>query len=303
MSGIAMNNLRQLDLNLLRTLDVLLAEHNVTRAAQRLHLAQPSVSVQLARLRTVFDDPLLLPGPRGMRPTAKADALREPLRQALAALAQAVSPVTPFDPGKADNTWRIAATDYSEATIVLPTLGKLRSTAPGTRLAVVSLPPATVAKQAEQGEIDLAFHTSEDAPPGLRRRALFTEHYVLAGRTDHPRLKRKPTKAEFCQLEHVITSTAGGAFHGVTDDALARVGLMRRVVLSVPHFTFVRTVVESTDLVAMLPERIVRGIDALRVVEPPVDVPGFEMTMLWHERSHRDPAHRWLRECIANACR
>jgi DNA-binding transcriptional LysR family regulator len=167
----------------------------------------------------------------------------------------------------------------------------------------VSLAPATVAKQAEQGEIDLAFHTSEDAPPGLHRRALFTEHYVLAGRRDHPRLKRKPTKGEFCRLEHVITSTAGGAFHGVTDDALAQVGLMRRVVLSVPHFTCVRTVVESTDLVAMLPERIVRGIDALRVVEPPVDVPGFEMTMLWHERSHRDPAHRWLRECIANACR
>ena len=82
-SGIAMNNLRRLDINLLLTLDVLLAEHNVTRAAQRLNLSQPSVSVHLAKLRDIFADPLLLPGPRGMRPTARADELREPLREAL----------------------------------------------------------------------------------------------------------------------------------------------------------------------------------------------------------------------------
>ena len=91
-------SLRRLDLNLLVTLDVLLSEHNVTRAAERLHLSQPSVSVHLARLRDHFGDPLLLPGPRGMRPTARAEALREPLREALAALAQAVSADTPFDP-------------------------------------------------------------------------------------------------------------------------------------------------------------------------------------------------------------
>src|ERR1700710_2208127 len=102
MLGIAMNNFRQLDLNLLRTLDVLLAEHNVTRAAQRLHLAQPSVSVQLARLRTVFDDPLLLPGPRGIRPTAKADALREPLRQGGAARAPAGAAGAPRAPRSTD---------------------------------------------------------------------------------------------------------------------------------------------------------------------------------------------------------
>lgn len=97
-----MNNvLRRLDLNLLVTLDALLAEHNVTRAAERLHLSQPSVSVQLAKLREIFGDPLFLPGPRGMRPTARADELREPLRQALDALIQAVSPSRPFDPAQA----------------------------------------------------------------------------------------------------------------------------------------------------------------------------------------------------------
>ncbi|MGF6778587.1 LysR family transcriptional regulator [Paraburkholderia sp. GAS334] len=296
-----MNNLRRLDLNLLVTLDVLLSEHNVTRAAQRLNFSQPSVSVHLARLRDIFGDPLLLPGPRGMRPTARADELREPLRQALDALERAVSPASPFDPAEASHTWRVAAADYGESTIVLPALIGLRSAAPGARLAVLELVPSRIARQAEQGEIDLAFHTSEGAPSGLRRRALFTERYVLAGRAGHPRLKRRPTLSQFCELDHVIVSTDGGGFSGITDEVLSEAGLTRRVVLSVPHFLFMMSVLASTDLVAMVPSRLVRDTSMLRVVEPPVEVPGYEMAMLWHERSHRDPAHQWLREYIADS--
>ncbi|PWY51461.1 LysR family transcriptional regulator [Pseudomonas sp. RW409] len=293
-----MNNLRRLDINLLLTLDVLLAEHNVTRAAQRLNLSQPSVSVHLAKLREIFGDPLLLPGPRGMRPTARADELREPLRRALEALELAVSPASPFDPGAAANTWSVSASDYGESTVILPALAGLRAAAPGTRLAVLELEPGRLVRQAEQGSIDLALHTSEDSPPGLRRRVLFSERYVLVGRAGHPRLQRRPSLAQFGKLEHVVVSPDGGGFHGVTDSALGEVGLTRRVVLSVPHFLFVLSVLASTDLVAMLPSRLVRDNPALKVVEPPLEVPGYEMAMLWHERCHRDPAHQWLREFI-----
>ncbi|EIM16900.1 LysR family transcriptional regulator [Pseudomonas chlororaphis] len=293
-----MNNLRRLDINLLLTLDVLLAEHNVTRAAQRLNLSQPSVSVHLAKLREIFGDPLLLPGPRGMRPTARADELREPLRRALEALELAVAPASPFDPGAAANTWSVSASDYGESTVILPALAGLRAAAPGTRLAVLELEPGRLVRQAEQGRIDLALHTSEDSPPGLRRRVLFSERYVLVGRAGHPRLQRRPSLAQFGKLEHVVVSPDGGGFHGVTDSALGEVGLTRRVVLSVPHFLFVLSALASTDLVAMLPSRLVRDNPALKVVEPPLEVPGYEMTMLWHERCHRDPAHQWLREFI-----
>ncbi|CAI8799143.1 LysR family transcriptional regulator [Pseudomonas chlororaphis] len=293
-----MNNLRRLDINLLLTLDVLLAEHNVTRAAQRLNLSQPSVSVHLAKLREIFCDPLLLPGPRGMRPTARADELREPLRRALEALELAVSPASPFDPGAAANTWSVSASDYGESTVILPALAGLRAAAPGTRLAVLELEPGRLVQQAEQGRIDLALHTSEDSPPGLRRRVLFSERYVLVGRAGHPRLQRRPSLAQFGKLEHVVVSPDGGGFHGVTDSALGEVGLTRRVVLSVPHFLFVLSALASTDLVAMLPARLVRDNPALKVVEPPLEVPGYEMAMLWHERCHRDPAHQWLREFI-----
>ena len=296
-----MHNLRRLDLNLLVTLDVLLAELNVTRAAERLNFSQPAVSVHLAKLRELLGDPLLLPGPRGMRPTTRAQALREPLREALEALERAVAPSSPFDPAAAQHSWRVAATDYGESTIALPALRALRAAAPHTRLAIVELVPPRIAKAAEQGEIDLAFHITSDAPEGLRQRVLFKERYVLAGREGHPRLKRRPGVKQFCALEHVIVSPDGGGFRGVTDEALAETGLARRVVLSVPHFLFVMSALAQTDLVAMLPWRLVRDNAALKVVEAPVEVPGYEMCMLWHERVHRDPAHQWLREQIAAA--
>lgn len=291
--------MRRLDLNLLVTLDALLAEHNVTRAAERLHLSQPAVSVQLARLREVFGDPLLLPGPRGMRPTARADELRLPLREALAALGKAVAPPGPFDPATASHTWRVAASDYGESTIVLPALGALRRAAPHSRMAILGLVPASLARQAELGEIDLAFHIAAEAPAHLRRRPLFTERYVLAGRHDHPGLQHAPTLEQFCQMEHVVVSPDGGGFHTPTDSVLAERGLERKVALSVPHFLFLVAVLASTDMVALVPSRLARAHPGLRVVEPPLEVPGFEMLMLWHERVHRDPGHQWLRELVA----
>ncbi len=154
--------------------------HNVTRAAERLHLSQSSVSVHLAKLRAALDDPLLLlllllPGPRGMRPTARAEALRAPLRQALEALQRAVAAKAPFVPAQAGNRWRVAATDYGESTILLPALAALRSAAPGTRLPVLEMAPLQIARQAERGQIDLVLHTRDGAPPNLRQRTLFAE--------------------------------------------------------------------------------------------------------------------------------
>jgi len=293
--------LRRLDLNLLLTLDVLLEERNVTRAAVRLHLSQPAVSVQLGRLRDLLGDPLLLPGPRGMRPTARADAVRTPLRQALEALQQALAPADPFDPAGATHTWQVAASDYGASTIVLPALAGLRAAAPGTRLAVLGVAPGAIARQAEQGAIDLAFHIADEAPEGMRRRVLFSERYLLAGRADHPRLRTPPTLAQFRALEHVIMSPEGGGFQGGTDSALARLDLTRRVVLSVQSFLLLTSVLARTDLVALLPSRLLADAPGLRAVEPPLEVPGFEMLMLWPERVHRDPAHKWLRDHLAAA--
>lgn len=116
-----------------------------------------------------------------MQPTARADELRQPLRAALAALEQAVAPVSPFDPATAAETWRVAATDYMASAILLPMLAGLRQASPGSRLAVFELQPARLEQQAASDTVDLFFHTREGAPPGLHQRLLFRERYVLAG--------------------------------------------------------------------------------------------------------------------------
>ena len=277
--------LRRIDLNLLVTLDTLLRERHVTRTAQLLNLAQPTVSMQLARLRELLDDPLLLPGPQGMQPTARAEQLRIPLHDALHALSQAVAPPEPFDPATAHHTWRLLATDYTLMTVLQPIL------------------PPLLSQRARQDDFDLAFHITAEAPPHLRRRSLFHERYVLAARAGHPVLKRRPTLARFCRLEHAIVSHDGGGFQGATDRALAAVGLQRNVVLSVPHFLSLLHVLASTDLVAMVPERLGGNHPGIGMVSAPLEIPGFEMLMLWPERLHRDPAHQWLRSLVSERFR
>lgn len=292
------NSLCRLDLNLLVTLDALLVELNVTRAARRLNLAQPTVSLQLGRLRQLLDDPLLLPGPRGMRPTARAAALREPLRQALAALDEALAPAAPFQPARAERTWRIAASDHSATTLLTPLLADLRQQAPGIRLALLDKKPALLAEQLEGDRLDLALDVADTAAAGLRQRLLFTEHYLLAGRRGHPALQQPVSLETFCQLDQALVSPSGGGFASVTDRLLAEQGRERRVVLSVPHFATLASVLLVSDLVALLPAQIALNHPGLQVQPPPLAIPGFDMLLLWPERLHRDPAHAWLRERI-----
>lgn len=292
------NSLRRLDLNLLVTLDALLVELNVTRAARRLNLAQPTVSLQLGRLRQLLDDPLLLPGPRGMRPTARAAALREPLRQALAALDEALAPAAPFEPARAERIWRIAASDHSATTLLTPLLADLRQQAPGIRLALLDKKPALLADQLEGDHLDLALDVADTAAAGLRQRLLFTEHYLLAGRRGHPALQQPVSLETFCQLDQALVSPSGGGFASVTDRLLAEQGRERRVVLSVPHFATLASVLLVSDLVALLPAQIALNHPGLQVQPPPLAIPGFDMLLLWPERLHRDPAHAWLRERI-----
>jgi DNA-binding transcriptional LysR family regulator len=294
------NILRRLDLNLLLTLDVLLAELNVTRAARVLNLSQPTVSLQLGRLREMLADPLLLPGPRGMLPTERARELRKPLSEALAALNSALSPADAFDPGSSNQTWKVAASDYATTALVWPSLRRIRSIAPQTRLALLNKHPLDLASDLEGGRLDLALHIRDEAPPTLRQRSLVHERYVLAGRHGHPAFQSKLTLKAFCALEHAIMSPNGAGFTGTTDQALAIKGLQRQVVLSVPNFNSLISALTHSDLVAVVPQRMVQDEAALHVQDPPLVIPGFEMLMLWPERLHRDPAHMWLRDLIAS---
>ncbi|HEY6641850.1 LysR family transcriptional regulator [Povalibacter sp.] len=296
-----MDNLSQIDLNLLVTLETLLTERSVTRAAQRLHLSQPSVSVQLRKLREIFSDPLLLSsqGRGGMLPTTRAQALLPAVRSALDEIRRVVAPSAPFDPQTSQVTWQIAAADYAEYAIVLPLLTTLRRMAPGMRVSLRHAGHAQIYRQLESGAIDLALLAMDTAPDHLHRRVLYKEDYVLIARKKHPALKRKLTLDTFTKLEYIVVSPEGGGFKGVTDTMLESRGRKREVMLSTQHFLLVPEVVGQTDLVAVAPSRLVNNrADRLQILAPPLRIPSYEMGMIWHDRSHTDPAHAWLREQI-----
>lgn len=290
---------KRLDLNLLMTLEALLQERNVTKAARRLHLSQPAVSAQLSRLRVLFGDPLLLPAQRGMTPTAKAIELLGPLRDSLDHIRETIASNEHFDPVKARLDVVIACTDYLQVALVQPLALALRRDAPGMRVAVRHLDIAQLETQMARGDVDLAFMTPCDAPVGLRAKPLFDERYVLIGRRNHPRLRRHMTIDAFVRLEHVVVSLRGGDFATPVDATLATLGHRRRVVLSAASFLVVPELVACSDFVALVPERLVRGRMDVRVVACPFPVDGFTVGMVWHARNHTHGGQRWLRERVA----
>ena len=297
------SDIRSMDLNLLRTLDALLDERNVTKAAQRLALTQPAVSGMLTRLRESFDDPLFVRTQHGIMPTLRALELASPLKQILGDIDAMLRPQA-FDPASAELTLTVAATDYALQAVVLPFLEALRKRAPGVRVAVVPVQDALLRTQFERGEIDLALVTPESARPDLHARRLFDERYVCAMRAKHPDARGGMLSLDrFCELEHALVAYSGGSFRGVTDDALTRLGRERRVTVSVTSFLVLPRILITSNLIAVVPQRLVAQSKGLVTLEPPLDIPGFTKIVAWHERTHRAPAHRWVRELLFETVR
>mgnify|MGYP001809845400 CR=1 FL=1 len=295
-------DIRRLDLKLLKTLAALLDEGSVTRAAARLGLTQPAVSGMLTRLRESFDDPLFVRGQHGMIPTRRAQDLAEPLKRVLVEIETLLHPPD-FDPASAEVTLHIAATDYALQTVVVPFVSVLTARAPNIRIAIHPLDEAAVPGQLERGELDWALLTPETTPSGLRFRPLFEEVYVCAMRADHPAAQAESLSLDrFCMLKHALASYAGPQFRGVTDAALARIGRQRQVVLSVPSFFVLIETLRTTDLITVAPRRLVASAASLRLFSLPVEVPGFSKSLVWHERTHRDPGHHWLRTLMVETC-
>ncbi|MCP8690043.1 LysR family transcriptional regulator [Marinobacterium sedimentorum] len=297
--GIKNMDTKRLDLNLLATLEALLEEQNVSKAAARLHLSQPTVSAQLHRLRNLFNDPLLIPAHRGMTPTAKALELSSPLRLALDQVRATLTTHQHFDPTQANLTVMLACTDYLQAVVGLSIVKELRRQAPGIKVGLRVLEPARLETQMVGGEVDLALMTPEEAPSALRARHLYDEVYMLVGRRDHPHLFDGMTIEDYIQLEHVVVSLDGGNFLTPIDQALKTLGHSRKVVLSAASFLVVPEIVAQSNLVALVPARLVAGRTDLRMVSSPIASAGFSVGMVWHERNHGHSAHRWVREMIS----
>jgi DNA-binding transcriptional LysR family regulator len=292
-------DIRNVDLNLLVALDALLAEHSVSRAAVRLHLSQPATSALLARLRELFGDPLLLRSARGMLPTPRALELLGPVKQVLDEIDAIVQPRAAFDPARAVQTFTLSASDYVEYALLPMLVDYLERKAPGVRLAVRPLDLQTVAKQMENGEVDLCITGLQNAPAGLHQQPLYAERMVSVVRRKHPGVGARLTLEKFCSLEHILVSVRGSGLSARIDEALAKLGRKRRARLAVPHFLLVPEIVARSDMISALPERLARGYaNKLRIFELPLEIEGFTVGQIWHERNQREPAQLWLREVL-----
>ncbi len=292
-----MRDIKNIDLNLLKALDALLDERNVTRAAERLSLTQPAMSGMLTRLRESFNDPLFVRSQRGVVPTQRALELAGPVKQVLAEIAVLLTPAE-FDPATAEMTLSIAATDYALQAVAVPFVLELKKRAPRIRVALLPIENENLHAQLERGDIQFVLLSPANCPPDLHARRLFDEEYVCVMRAEHPAAKTPLLLDEFCKLEHALFSYNGGCFSGATDEALVKIGRERQVVLSVKSFLVMTNIVRASELISVVPKRLVEHLEGLVMQDTPLPVQGFALVAAWHERTHKDPAQRWVRELL-----
>lgn len=298
-------NLAAVDLNLLVALDAILAERSVTRAAARLGLTQPAMSHALRRLRDLFGDELLVRTRTGMVPTARGEALEQPLRATLRDLDALIHQgEAGFDPRTAAATFTIATTDYGAFVLLPALLPVLEREAPRIDLRLVSVPDP-MADALADGRVDFVIATRPPDAAVLHKQPLCEERFVCVMRAGHPAGKKPLTLERYVSLSHALVAPRG-RLGGAVDDALAARGLSRRVAVTIPNFLVAPAVIASSDLVVTLAERVARTFAKafdLVITEPPVELSGFSMDFIWHERRHRDAAHVWMRRTVASALR
>ena len=298
-------DIRGHDLPLLVSLRTMLDERNITRAAVRLGVSQPALSAQLARLRDVFGDQLLTPATsgKGMVLTPRGAALREPLRQALQTLQDAVSEPAPFAPKATERIFSIGANDNATAIVGSRLISNIRGKGiTKLRIAFRAVDRARLADQLENGEIDVALVSQRGLRSAFSSQPLLEEEFMMAQRKGHPRGSKRPSLKEYAGLDHVIVSGDGGGFRGFIDEILDRKGMARRVSVSVQHYGVVPPILASTDLVSTLPKRFLsRYRDTVVSVPLPFATTPFSLHATWHPRFDNDPAHAWLRRELS-AC-
>ncbi|MGZ5893097.1 MAG: LysR family transcriptional regulator [Caldimonas sp.] len=290
------------DLNLLFTLDVLLAEGSVARAARRLRLSPSAMSRSLARLREATGDPLLVRAGRGLVPSPRAIELRDRVGQLVRDAEAALRPVGTLDLGQLERTFTLRTSEGFVENFGARLLARVREDAPGVRLRFLPKLDKDSAPLRD-GTVDLETGVvGKTAGPELRAQALFRDRFVGVVRTGHPLGEGEITAARYAAARHILVSRRG-IDKGPIDDALASLGLQRQIATIVGGFSAALALARGSDLVASVPERHTGDLRAgMHSFSLPLPVEPITVSLLWHPRLDGDPAHRWLRGCVRDAC-
>lgn len=295
-------NLRSVDLNLLVFFDALMAERHVTRAANKVAVSQSAMSNALARLRHFFRDELFIRTANGMEPTPRALELGPPVRAILQQTTRLMASDTFFDAATSERQFLCRMSDLV-ASLVLPSLlAHLQSQAPRLTLEVVHLSPEDTVSALEADRLDVAVSMHLNHRNTIRSEPLFSDRMVCLMREGHPLAKGGMSLTKLLAYGHVRVAMSPTDIRFV-DSVLADKGMQRNVVLTVPHWLLVPRVLASTDLVAVISERVAKAFVGSGTVMLPLPYASekFSWTMYWHRRYEHSNAHQWLRQALVQS--
>ncbi len=290
-----------LDLNLLLVFEALMAERNVTTAASALGLTQPTLSHALNRLRKMCDDPLFVRTARGMQPTAHAQAMAEPVSQALTIIRGTLERRDSFDPARESRVFRLLMTDIGTVTFLPPLIGYLQQNAPAVGIETAQAPIDGYKAALQDGAVDLAIGQMPSIVAGFYQQRIFEDEFVCVVGSHHPRVRRAPTVEAYLAEQHIRISLPGRP-HSAIDEALGDLNLVRKVMVTVPQYLAILPILAASELVATVPYRVflaMRRSDELRMYPLPFDAPRVVVRQFWHERNHADAGLAWLRGVVS----
>ncbi|MEJ7688690.1 MAG: LysR family transcriptional regulator [Variovorax sp.] len=290
----------KLDLEWLAVFDEVYKTGSVSKAADRLGMAQAAASTMLNKLRAHFDDRLFARTAQGMQPTPYAQGIRAHVREVLLQLEQARGSRNIFEPGRAQRSFRICMTDISEVVLLPALLDHLRRTAPGVQIET-EIVSTESGRRLEDGEVDLAVGFMPQLDAGFYQQTLFMQNFVCLAAQNHPRIGERLTRKRFEAEAHAVISSSGTG-HAIVDKTIARLGIERNVVVRLSSFLSVARIVAHTELIVIVP-RILGAVlatqEPVKLLEPPFALPAYAVKQHWHERFHADAGNVWLRRTAA----
>ena len=292
------------DLSQLRILDSLLREGSLTRTAELLGMSQPTVSRSLARLRRHFGDPLFVRAGQRMQATARALELGGPVAAVLDAARLLEGGPAEFDPSSVSRSFGLYMVDGAVVNILprlLDGLARADGGAPGVQLRSVHIDPGSLEQQLERGHIDLAIGRFPHLLKNIRQRKLWQDEYACVMRPGHPCAGMLDRDA-YLTHRHVLIEMEHTSHHNAAiTRKLETLLAPTRILCHVPSFTSAAHIALHTDAIATIPRRLARSLArdlGLVLAEMPIELPPLQLALYWHERSHRDPANKWLREFV-----
>ena len=307
-------NISKIDLNLLVYLDVLLREKNVTRAASKLNITQPAMSNGLKRLRSLFNDPILVRTSDGMVPTEKSRALAPKVRSILLELEETLQGEEKFNEQSSTRIFRIMASDYAASTLLPRLLKRVGQLAPNITIDIMT-PSDVTFHDVEAGKIDMAINRFDELPQSFHQKTLWKDSFSCLLSSNNP-YENDLTLDKYLASKHVWVSKTGFGVGvgmvdpkdiqklGWVDEALARIGKKRNIKAFTRNYHVAMQLAYADDLIATVPSKaalIHRNDGDFTVIDPPFDIPPIELKMIWSPLLHHDASHIWFRQLVAEA--